>query len=381
MTESLDAPLALLGGMSPQVFMRRHWQRKPLLVRGGARDWANRLARAELFALAARDDVESRLVRQQGGRWRLDHGPFRRLPARSQPGWTLLVQGVEAHVPAARSLMDAFRFIPDARLDDVMVSWAADGGGVGPHFDAYDVFLVQVSGRRRWRIGRQRHLDLMEDVPLKILQRFEPEQEWVLEPGDWLYLPPRWAHDGVAEAADCITASVGFRAPSMLELADQLLARLLDPEGDDPSDLRTRYRDPKQAATVTPALIPADLQAFAQQALQRAVSDPQRVARALGEWLSEPKAQQVFVPQEGEPLGGVSLAPASRLLVDRWHVFFNGDAYRVSGRDSRLLARLAHRRCLSAADVAQLSPEARALVMDALEWGWLWPLTTNTPMG
>jgi 50S ribosomal protein L16 3-hydroxylase len=167
----------------------------------------------------------------------------------------------------------------------------------------------------------------------------------------------------------------------MLELADQLLARLLDPEGDDPSDLRTRYRDPKQAATVTPALIPADLQAFAQQALQRAVSDPQRVARALGEWLSEPKAQQVFVPQEGEPLGGVSLAPASRLLVDRWHVFFNGDAYRVSGRDARLLARLAHRRCLSAADVAQLSPEARALVMDALEWGWLWPLTTNTPMG
>lgn len=378
MALNLDEPLPLLGGLSPQAFMRRHWQRKPLLVRGGASGWAHQLTRATLFELAARDDVESRLVAQTPKGWQLTSGPFDQLPPVKRAGWTLLVQGVEAQLAAARSLMDAFRFIPEARLDDVMVSWASDGGGVGPHFDAYDVFLVQVAGRRRWRVGRQKDLSLRDDVPLKILQHFEPEEEWVLEPGDWLYLPPRWAHDGVAEGADCITASVGFRAPSMLELADQLLPRLLDPEDDEPAALMSRYRDAGQAATAEPAQVPETLQAFAQEALMRAVSDPQRLARALGEWLSEPKAQQLFQAQAGSLTTGVQLAPASRMLVDRWHVFFNGDAFRASGRDAKLMARLAHARCLDGAEMAKLSDGARALVNDWLEWGWLWPNTTTT---
>ena len=358
--------------------MRRHWQRRPLLVRGGASGWVDQMPRDALFQLAARDDVESRLVAQTPKGWQLTQGPISRMPPIGRAGWTLLVQGLEAHLPSARALMDAFRFIPEARLDDVMVSWASDGGGVGPHFDAYDVFLVQVSGRRRWRIGRQADLSLRDDLPLKILQNFEPEQEWVLEPGDWLYLPPRWAHDGVAVGSGCITASVGFRAPSMMELADQLLPRLLDPDDDEPAALMARYRDAGQAATAEPARVPADLQAFAQQALVRAVSDPQRLARALGEWLSEPKAQQVFEAQPGSALHGVRLAPASRMLVDRWHVFFNGDAFRASGRDAKLMARLAHARSLGDADVAKLSEGARALVNDWLEWGWLWPNTMTT---
>ena len=378
MTRNLDAALPLLGGISPQTFMRRHWQRKPLLVRGGATAWAGQMPRPTLFELASRDDVESRLVAQTARGWQVSAGPHDRLPPVKRAGWTLLVQGVEAQLPAARALMDAFRFIPEARLDDVMVSWASDGGGVGPHFDAYDVFLVQIAGRRRWRIGRQSDLSLRDDTPLKILRDFEPEEEWVLEAGDWLYLPPRWAHDGIAEGADCITASVGFRAPSMLELADQLLPRLLDPEDDEPVGLMSRYRDAGQAATLDPARVPEALQQFAQDALLKAVGDPQRLARALGEWLSEPKAQQMFAPQAGDPEQGVALAPASRMLVDRWHVFFNGEAYRASGRDATLMNRLANERALGSADLSRLSPAARGLVNDWLEWGWLWPTTTTT---
>lgn len=368
----LDLPLPLLGGLSPQQFMRRHWQRKPLLVRAGAMPWVDALPRKALWALAADEAVESRLVAQRPAGWSLQSGPFKRIPPQTQAQWTLLVQGVEAHLPAARQLMDAFRFIPEARLDDVMVSWASDGGGVGPHFDAYDVFLVQTSGRRQWRIGRQTDLSLRDDLPLKILRDFQPEETFVLEPGDLLYLPPRWAHDGVALGADCVTASVGFRAPSMLELADQLLPRLLDPE-DEPAALAKRYRDAGQAATDAPASVPAGLLDFAQAALQAAVSDPQCLARALGELLSEPKAQQVFIPQPGDASQGVVLAPASRMLVDTWHVFFNGEAYRAAGRDARLMRELADQRALSAASVAKLSGDARQLLDDWLEWGWLWP--------
>ncbi len=373
MPQKLDLPLPLLGGLSPQQFMRRHWQRKPLLVRAGAMPWVDALPRKALWALAADEGVESRLVAQKPAGWSLQSGPFKRLPPQTQAQWTLLVQGVEAHLPAARHLMDAFRFIPEARLDDVMVSWASDGGGVGPHFDAYDVFLVQTSGRRQWRIGRQTDLSLRDDLPLKILRDFQPEETFVLEPGDLLYLPPRWAHDGVALGADCVTASVGFRAPSMLELADQLLPRLLDPE-DEPAALAKRYRDAGQAATDAPASVPAGLLDFAQAALQAAVSDPQRLARALGELLSEPKAQQVFVPQPGDASQGVVLAPASRMLVDNWHVFFNGEAYRAAGRDARLMRELADQRALSAAGVSRLSADARQLLDDWLEWGWLWPV-------
>ena len=219
-------PLPLLGGLSPAQFMRRHWQKKPLLVRQAIASFKPLLSANELFALAAREDVESRLILQEAGRsprsavrWNLRHGPFKRrsLPPLKQPGWTLLVQGVDLHHAGAHELLQRFRFLPDARLDDLMISVASEGGGVGPHFDSYDVFLLQASGSRRWRISAQTDLSLKEGVPLKILQRFSAQQEFVLHPGDLLYLPPRYAHDGVAVDAQqgtCMTYSIGFRAPA-----------------------------------------------------------------------------------------------------------------------------------------------------------------------
>jgi 50S ribosomal protein L16 3-hydroxylase len=233
-----NLPLQLLGGISPADFMSRYWQRKPLLIRQAIPGIRPALDYAELKRMARRDDVESRLIWREEDEWCMEHGPFARLPRAGEPGWTLLVQGVDLHDDATAALMQQFRFIPDARLDDIMISIATDGGGVGPHFDSYDVFLLQAAGRREWRIGRQRDLGLKPDLPLKILERFEPEQSWVLEPGDMLYLPPQVAHDGIAQG-DCMTISVGFRAPDratlargMLEAAaDQVMARAGQPAG------------------------------------------------------------------------------------------------------------------------------------------------------
>jgi 50S ribosomal protein L16 3-hydroxylase len=243
----IHTPLALLGGMTPAKFMQRHWQKKPLLVRQAIPGFVPPLTRAHLFDLAQSDDVESRLVVQGAGPqgWQMRSGPFARrsLPPLGRAGWTLLVQGVDLHDDAVHRLMQQFRFVPDARLDDLMISYATDQGGVGPHFDSYDVFLLQAQGQRRWRIGRQKDLTLQEDVPLKILANFEPEQEFVLEPGDMLYLPPRYAHDGIAEG-ECQTYSIGFRSPARGELARELIQRLAEDAGDAAG--ATLYRDPRQ---------------------------------------------------------------------------------------------------------------------------------------
>ncbi len=209
----LDQPWPLLGGLSAQTFMRKYWQKKPLLIRQAIAGVVSPVNRAEMFELAGRDDVESRLVvqgapskgKKAAPEWALHHGPITRarIPKLNQPRWTLLVQGLDLHVPAAHELIKQFRFVPDARLDDLMISYASDGGGVGPHYDSYDVFLLQVHGTRRWRIGPIKDASLLPDMPVKILANFEPEEEYVLEPGDMLYL--RRVGSAVAEdAADAV---------------------------------------------------------------------------------------------------------------------------------------------------------------------------------
>ena len=256
---------ALLGGMTATQFLRRHWQKKPLLVRQAIPGFAGLLSMDALCSLALRDDVESRLVLRQRGRWSLAHGPFRRSDLRALParGWTLLVQGVNLHIAAGDALLRRFDFLPYARLDDLMVSFAAPGGGVGPHFDSYDVFLLQGAGRRRWRVGRQRVLTLEPGVPLKILARFLPERSWVLEPGDMLYLPPQVAHDGTAVDA-CTTCSIGFRAPSAQELAVAFLDWLRDRVA-----LDGRYADRDLAPSREPARIGSAMRSRAAAMLRR----------------------------------------------------------------------------------------------------------------
>jgi 50S ribosomal protein L16 3-hydroxylase len=346
-------PKTAFAGLLPAEFLRRHWQKEPLLARNALPQFARLVRRDDLFALAARDDVESRLVRRRGRRWSVEHGPFdRRALARlPRSGWTLLVQGVERAMPAAWRLIDAFSFIPYGRLDDLMVSYAPPGGGVGPHYDDYDVVLVQGEGRRRWRVSRQRDLDLVPGAPLRLLRRFRPAREWVLEPGDALYLPPRCAHDGVAVGGGCITYSIGFRAPAAQETAVRFLEFLQDR-----LRLSGRYADPELAPARRPARIGNDMVRKVRDLLGRIRWDTRDIALFLGCTLTEPKAQVLF-SRPPRPASkptfvaraerrGIRLAGPTRMLFHDRTVFINGEAHPAARREAALLSRLADRRSL-----------------------------------
>ena len=403
--------LALLGGLSPAQFMRRHWQKKPLVVRQAIPGMQPALSRAALFKLAGQNSVESRLIIQKpvlkknskksgdtDSAWQMQSGPFvpRALPAVTQPNWTLLVQGVDTHDAGICALLQQFRFVPDARLDDVMISYASLGGGVGPHFDSYDVFLLQASGRRRWRISQQKDLTLQEGVPLKILKNFEAEEEFVLDAGDMLYLPPGYAHDGLAvaadetPAADCMTYSIGFRAPAQDELASELLHRLADFNVNDTGDgegvthqtsnsATSRYKDPRQPATMHPAQLPETLLAFAQKAVADALKDPLALACTLGEYLTEPKSSVWFdeAPTDGWTVAsGCQLDARTRMMYDNQHLFINGESHRAKGADALLMRKLADQRCLTAHELRRASRAAVGLLEEWAESGWLHILPT-----
>ncbi len=243
----------LLGGLKPAQFLRRHWQKKPLLVRGAFPAFADPLSPDELAGLAMEAFLPSRLVMERGGKkpWELRRGPFDDATLRKLPTshWTLLVQEVDRVLPEAAAIVDRFDFVPGWRADDLMVSFAPTEGTVGPHVDSYDVFLIQGMGRRRWQIAERYDETLRKGVDLKILKSFVPKQEWILEPGDMLYLPPGVAHHGVA-LENCMTYSVGFRAPSHAGLLQGLYQL---PEGAvRPFETETLYRDAGRKPTTTP---------------------------------------------------------------------------------------------------------------------------------
>jgi 50S ribosomal protein L16 3-hydroxylase len=331
--------------------LHRYWQKRPLLLRGALPRFRGVIAKSALFALAARDDIDSRLVERGedragrgGSRWRVTHGPL----ARSRLGrlgarnWTLLVNGVNQHSARAEALLRRFAFVPQARLDDLMVSYAAPGGGVGPHVDSYDVFLVQGPGRRRWRLARARRFSMVPDAPLKLIDGFVPEEEVLMHPGDLLYLPPGWGHEGVALDA-CFTCSIGFRAPRGAELAAAFLDHLHERELPD-----ANYRDPDLRATAHPGRIGGDMIGFAERQLARIRWRRSDVAEFLGCYLSTPKPNVVFKGSRRRPplLAGcdVVLDGKTQLLYSGTRFFLNGESFTARPAQRRLLARLADRR-------------------------------------
>jgi 50S ribosomal protein L16 3-hydroxylase len=367
-----EQPLALLGGLTPSQFMKRHWQKKPLLVRNAFPGFVPCVGRSELVALAGKEGVESRLIIDSDKGWKMKHGPLtkRKLPPFNQKKWTFLVQGVDLHHDGVSALMQQFRFVPDARLDDVMISYASDGGGVGPHFDSYDVFLLQAHGQRCWRIGRNKDLTLQPGVPLKILQNFEAEEEFVLNPGDMLYLPPKYAHDGVA-VGECMTWSIGFRAPQEGELAREILLGLADEAFDGVGD--ALYCDPKQQAVSSPAAIPPSLAVFTRQVVDKALKNPRLLDSLLGEYLTEPKSN-VWFEMEDKALDltvGVRLDRRTKMMYDERHVFINGESFSVGGRDAACLRQLADERSISVHQLKYLSQDAREALHDWAGAGWL----------
>ena len=346
----MTAKQGLLGSLTPAAFLRRHWQKRPLFVRNAIPDCGAWLQPETLFELAAGDDVESRLVIHTRNRWTLQHGPFSRAQLRRLPdrGWTLLVQGVGQHQHEAADLLQRFSFIPHARLDDLMVSYAPPGGGVGPHFDSYDVFLLQGAGTRRWRISAQKNLDVIEHAPLRILKHFHHTQEWVAERGDLLYLPPRYAHDGVARDA-CMTLSVGFRAPRKQELAAQFLEYLQDE-----LQLPGLYED----SDLTLQKHPAELSSATLDKISHILKDIRWSARDIhqfsGRYLTEPKAQTVFRPLRRPATlpafvrqvatKGIRLALPTRMLFRGSDVFINGENHPLNAENRAALIQLANRR-------------------------------------
>ena len=294
-----DVPLQLLGGLTAREFLRDYWQKKPLLIRQAIPDFESPISPDELAGLALEEEVESRLIIEQGERpWELRRGPFAedafsQLPERD---WTLLVQAVDQFVPDVAELLKQFNFLPNWRIDDVMISFAAPGGGVGPHYDNYDVFLLQAHGQRRWKIGQMCDSDspLLPHADLRILADFQQTDEWVLEPGDMLYLPPRLAHFGTAED-DCLTYSVGFRAPSAAEVlthfTDFLSQYLTDEE---------RYTD----ADIQPASDPHQIQRDSLDRLKALLAEHMSDERLLltwfGQFMTEPRYPELVAGDDIE---------------------------------------------------------------------------------
>lgn len=294
-----DTPLQLLGGLTAREFLRDYWQKKPLLVRQAIPDFESPISPDELAGLALEEEVESRLVIEHGERpWELQRGPFNEdtfqdLPERD---WTLLVQAVDQFVPEVAELLEDFKFLPKWRIDDLMISFAAPGGGVGPHFDNYDVFLLQAHGHRRWQIGQMCDADspLLPHADLKILAQFEPTDEWVLAPGDMLYLPPCLAHCGTAED-DCMTYSVGFRAPS----AAEVLTHFTDFLGQFLPD-EERYSDADIQPGEDPNQIQRDALERLKALLNEHMSDERLLMTWFGQFMTEPKYPELVAGIEIE---------------------------------------------------------------------------------
>ncbi|UAW99889.1 cupin domain-containing protein [Halopseudomonas nanhaiensis] len=323
----------VLGGMSTEQFLLEYWQKKPLLIRQAFPDFESPLSPDELAGLSLEEEIESRIVLEHGEQpWELRRGPFaeddfKTLPERD---WTLLVQAVDQFVPEVGELLRAFDFLPSWRLDDVMVSYATPGGSVGPHYDNYDVFLLQGHGRRRWKVGQfcSNDTSMLDHADLRILADFDQRDEWVLEPGDMLYLPPGLAHHGIAED-ECMTYSIGFRAPAHQDI----LAHFTDFLGQYLSD-QDRYSDADMAPPTDAAAIDDAAVERLRETILGLVDDRAAMAVWFGRFMTEPKYPELVQPQPietGELLEAIQDGhalvrnPSSRL------------AYRLENTDDLIL--------------------------------------------
>lgn len=344
--------LAFLGDRSPREFLARHWQRRALHVKQAIPDWQGLFKPRDLLELAYYPECRSRLVLREGKRWRVETGPFKRgrLRALGTRNWALLVQDVNLVSPAAQDLLMRFNFIPYARMDDLMVSLAPEGGGVGPHFDSYDVFLLQGSGRRRWALSTQKDLSLVRDAPLRLLKNFQPGDTYTVDGGDMLYLPPKVAHDGVA-LEECMTYSIGFRAPRLQELLSGFLAHL-----DDESQLDGLYEDPDLLPTASPARIPAAMIATTHDLCRRSDYSKASIERFLGKFLTD---LQPHVRFSGPDLPltlkqfsvavmrhGIELDLRTRMLRGTREIFINGEPVAIDAATRATVRALSDRRAL-----------------------------------
>lgn len=382
-----NQPLPILGGMTANEFLKNYWHKKPLLIKNAIPSFNGLLTPEELAGLACEDEVQSRIVEEIKGKWHASHGPFNEddfanLPETPNPKhrWTLLVQSVNHHLPEASELLSRFNFIPHARLDDLMVSYAPDGGGVGPHFDSYDVFLLQGQGKRLWRISDQTDLTLVEGAPLRILKTFDTTQEWLVEAGDLLYLPPHLAHWGIAVSdgdVDCMTYSIGFRAPKVQELATEFLGYMQDTLNKEGNALPGIYQDADLTLQAHPAEISHSMITKVADILKRIQWSDQHVADFLGTYLSEPKPDIIFDPNKKISLqkfserlvqNGICLALKSQMLFTEHHFYLNGESIATSTESASLMKTLADYRKISAREIQACGGIDTSIISKLHEW-------------
>jgi len=359
----MNNPLALLNQLTAAEFLAEYWQKKPLLIRQAIPNFQGLLTPDELAGLACEEEVQSRIVQNIDDTWLLTQGPFDEDTFTSLPerDWTLLVQSVNHHLPEAAKLLSQFNFIPHARLDDLMVSYAPIGGSVGAHMDSYDVFLLQGSGKRRWKINAQPDLTLVDNVPLRLLKHFVAEQEWVLEPGDMLYLPPNIAHHGISEDDDCMTYSIGFRVPKTQELIEGFLAHLQDT-----IQVDGLYEDADLSLQEHPAAISDAMIEKVETMLQNIAWDKTIVSDFLGRYLTEPKPDVLYeTSTDSMNIGEIAQLLAdqslwldlkSQLLFTDTHFYINGEPLVVPDDIKEQVRELADKRCL---DTVNLNEQER----------------------
>lgn len=366
-------PARFPGPMSTARFLREYWQKRPLLVRGAFPAFAEPLSPREVLRLACSPDAESRIVVRNGRHWSLEHGPFTgaRLSRRPRRDWTVLVQDTNHFSDRAAALLARFAFVPHARVDDLMVSYAVPGGTVGPHVDSYDVFLIQGTGRRRWQVSRQGDLEFVPGLDLRILARFRAEEEWVLEPGDMLYLPPGIPHHGVA-LDPSLTLSVGFLAPSRLELQKSWIEFHLATTGGD-----SRYADPELKLPEHPGEIRADALDRVTEMLQTVPPDRERMGIWFGRFITMGKPGPQVEPAEPawelaewqETLRDVGGIRRNEIVRWAWlgdNLFVNGEAFPAPPGAAQAITA---ERVLTAEAAGRLDPQ---LLLELTNQGYLY---------
>jgi 50S ribosomal protein L16 3-hydroxylase len=351
----LDRKNHILGKISNDVFLKKYWQKKPLLIRDAIKNFKSPITEKDLFRIAQNENAISRLIEFKRGIWQVKYGPFKKLdlPKKINTPWTILVQNMNHHLPFAESFLNLFKFIPYARLDDLMVSFATKKGSVGAHFDSYDVFLFQAKGEREWKISEQKKFSLDKKSAIKIITNFKVKNTWVLKPGDLLYLPPNVGHWGVSQSDDCLTYSIGFRAPGTFEIQSKFLDFIQDNLITNKNDL---YRDPNLNLQKNPAEINSNMIKKIQRIVNQLRWNTNSINNFIGQLLTEPIEGAVFQTSKSmtvevfikdlvkKPL---KLNPKTRMLFIKNNFYINGELIEADKKSIMYLKQLANDREIS----------------------------------
>jgi len=351
----LNRKTHILGKTSINDFLKNYWQKKPLLIKNAIANFESPITESDLFTIAQNEEAVSRLIEYKQDIWQVKYGPFKKsdLPKKTNIPWTILVQNINHYLPFAESFLNLFKFIPYARLDDLMISYATKKGSVGPHFDSYDVFLFQAQGIREWKISDQKKFTLDKKSSIKIITNFKSKNSWVLKPGDMLYLPPNIGHWGISQSDDCLTYSIGFRAPATFEIQSKFLDFIQDHLIANENEI---YKDPNLAPQKNPAEISSNMTKAMRNIVDRLRWDKSSINHFIGQLLSEPIESSIFETRKPLSLKAfekrivnktLKLNSKTRMLFIKNNFYVNGEFIKIDKKYTPFLKQLANDREIS----------------------------------